>query len=77
MLKFISFENLLKLTKKSKILQNVLLNDTLRYISTICFYPRKSIKLISNPQSLIEKYLELVKEDDAYAKNLLNYFNNN
>ena len=75
MLKFTSLENLLKLTKNSKILKSVVFNETLRYISTLCLYPQKNSKEDMNPDILQDNFVELVKAKDNFATNLLSYFN--
>ena len=75
MLKFTSLENLLKLTKNSKIFKSVVFNETLRYISTLCLYPQKNSKEYMNPDILQDNFVELVKANDNFATNLLSYFN--
>ena len=71
-LKFISFEHLLKLTKNIKILKSVVFYQTLRYISNLCIYPQNFSKVAIDPDILQDKFVELVKANDNYATNLLN-----
>lgn len=76
--KFLSFENLLKLTKDTKILKNVVFNnDSLKYISRLCLYPEKSSKEGVNEITLQENFIELVKMNDQNAIYLLKYLNRN
>lgn len=72
MLKFISFENLLKLTKKTKVLYNLLMNGSLKYISGLSLYPQNLFKKPSDPNTLQENFIELVTTNNQYAINVLN-----
>lgn len=74
MLKYTSFENLIKLTKNTKIIKNVVFYECLRNISKICLYPQKFTKISSSSTlKLNENFIELVKNKDPYANNFLNF----